>query len=82
MRNRTSNLRTPRSDVIPLSQTDSTVSEVYYEVHIIRVLDTARIGNVDSVMFVNRIRQIVSFQLGKGFFSLSHAGDKTKNIFN
>ena len=35
---------------------DSTVSEVYYEVHITRVLHTAWISNVDSVMFVNRIR--------------------------
>ena len=29
------------------------------------VLHTARISNVDSVMFVNRIREIVSFELGK-----------------
>ena len=38
-----------------LSHIDSTVSEVYYEVHMmIRVLHTARISNVDSVMFVDR----------------------------
>ena len=30
--------------------TDSTVSEVYYEVHMIRVLHTARISNFDSVV--------------------------------
>ena len=33
--------------------------------HITRVLHTARISNVDSVMFVNRLREIVSFELGK-----------------
>ena len=27
--------------------------------------NTVRISNVDSVMFVNRIRDIVSFELGK-----------------
>ena len=41
------------------------MSEVYYEVHMTRVLHTARISNVDSVMFVNRIREMVSFELGK-----------------
>ena len=30
--------------------------EVYYEVHMTRVLHTARISNVDSVMFINRVR--------------------------
>ena len=44
---------------------DSTVSEVYYEVYMIRVLHTARISSVDSVMFGNRIREMVSFVLGK-----------------
>ena len=34
--------------------TDSTVSEFYYEVHMTRVLHTARISIVDSVMFVDR----------------------------
>ena len=55
MRNRTSDLRILRSDALPLSHRDSTVSEVYYEVHMTRVLHTARISNVDSVMFVNRV---------------------------
>ena len=50
MRNRTSDLRIPRSDALPLSHRDSTVSEVYYEVHMTRVLHTARISNFDSVM--------------------------------
>ena len=54
-----SNLRPSdlRSDALPLSHRDSTVSEVYYEVHMTRVLHTARISNVDSVMFVNRIKK-------------------------
>ena len=65
MKNQTSGLRIPRSDALPLSHRDSTVSEVYYEVHMTRVLHTARISNVDSVMFANRIREMVSFELGK-----------------
>ena len=40
------------SDAQPLSHKDSSVSEVYYEVLITRVLHTARISNVDSVMFL------------------------------
>ena len=31
----------------------------------IHVLHTARISNVGSVMFVNKIREMVSFELGK-----------------
>ena len=54
MRNRASDLRIPRSDAQLLSRRDSMVSEVYYEVHMTRVLHTARISNVDSVMFVDR----------------------------
>ena len=34
---------------------DSTVSEVYYEVHMARFLHTSRMNNVDSVMFVGQI---------------------------
>ena len=52
MRNRTTDLQIPRSDAVPVSHRDSTVSEVYYEVRMTRVLHTARITNVDSVMFV------------------------------
>ena len=40
-----------RSDALPLSHKDSSVSGVYYEVLMTRVLHTARISNVDSVMF-------------------------------
>ena len=54
--NRTSDPEILRYDVLPLSHRDSKVSEVYYE-----VLHTARISNVDNVMFVNRIREMVSF---------------------
>ena len=79
MRNRTSDLRIPRSDALPLSHRDSTVSEVYYEVHMTRVLRTARISNVDSVMFVNRLRKMVSFELGKEIVKyIFHVWDKEK----
>ena len=61
MRNRTSDLWIPRSDALPLSHRDSTVSEVYYEVHMTRVLHTARISNVDSVMFVDGNKRDGSF---------------------
>ena len=62
MENRTSDLRIPRSDALPLNHRDSSVSEVRYKVHITRVLHIARISNVDSVMFVNRIREMESFE--------------------
>ena len=65
MKNRTSNLRIPRSDALPLSHRDSTVSEVSCEVHMTRVLHAARNTNVESVMFVDRLREMVSFELGK-----------------
>ena len=49
-----SNLRSSdlRSDALPLSHEDSSVSEVYYEVLMKHVLHTARISNVDCVMFL------------------------------
>ena len=65
MRNRTSDLRILRTDALSLSHRDFMVSEVYYEVHLRRVLHIARIRNVDSVMFANRIREMASFELGK-----------------
>ena len=61
MRNRTSDLQIPRSDALPLSHRDSTMSEVYYEVHITRILHTARISQIDRVMFVNSISEKVRF---------------------
>ena len=68
MRNQTPDLRIPRSDatlLIQLIHTDSTVSEVYYEIHMTRVLHTARISHDDSVMILNKIREILSFSLVK-----------------
>ena len=38
-----------RSDALPLSHKDSSVSGVYYEVLMTRVLHTTRISNVDSL---------------------------------
>ena len=55
MRNQTSDSRIPRFDALPLNHRDFTVSEVYYEVHMTRVLHTARMNNVDGVMFVGQI---------------------------
>ena len=43
-----------------LCRRDSTVSEVYYEVHMTRAVHTARNSNVDSVMSVNIIH-LLSF---------------------
>ena len=65
MRNQTPDLRIPRSDATLLIHTDSTVSEVYYEIHMTRALHTARIRHDDSVMILNRIREILSFSLVK-----------------
>ena len=68
--------RIPRSDALPLSHRNSTVSEVYQEVHMTRALSTARISNV------NRIREMIKFELGKDIekdaFFASNARDKTK----
>ena len=42
------------------------MSKVFNEVHMTRVLHTARISKVDSVMFVDgNIEGMVSFELGK-----------------
>ena len=89
MRNQTSDIQIPHSNALPLSYRDLMVSEVYYKVLMIHVLHTARISNVGSVMFVNKIREMVSFELGKEtgkdvffkIFSLFHTREKTKNIF-
>ena len=53
------NSRSPRrvepqgSDALPLSHRDFTASGVCYDVHIKRVLHTAMISNVNSVIFVD-----------------------------
>ena len=46
------------SDSSSLSHTDFTVSEVYYEIHMTRVLYTAGINKI--------IREMASSELGKG----------------
>ena len=51
-RNRTSDLRIPRSDALPLSDRDSTVSEVYYEVHMTRVLTLLLFGLSSIVLYI------------------------------
>ena len=75
------NLRIPRSDALPLSHRDSTVSEVYYEI----LKHTARISNVDSLMFVNKMRKMLSFELSKEIdkdvFSLITSVGQRKNCF-
>ena len=55
-----SDLRISRSDALPLSHRDYGEQDL-----MIRVLHAAKISNVNSVMFVNRIREMVSFELGK-----------------
>ena len=75
MRNRVSDRRIPRSDALPLSYRDSTVSEVYYEVHMRRVLHTARIGHFD----LNRIREMVSFELDKEMLSAFRSPQKSSS---
>ena len=80
-----SNLRPSglRSDALPLSHQDSSMSEIYYGVLITRVLYTARISNVDSVMFLIEIVEMVSFELDeelrKMFFSSCHERRIKKN---
>ena len=65
MRNQTSDIQIPHSNALLLSYRDLMVSKVYYKVLMIHVLHTARISNVGRVMFVNKIREMVSFELGK-----------------
>ena len=62
------------------------MSEFYYEVHITRVLHTARISNVDGVMFVIRIREMVSFErcqeIKKDFFPCPTLVTRRKTSFS
>ena len=48
------------SDALPLSHQDSSMSDIYYEVLITRVLHTAGISNVDSLMFLIEIVEMVN----------------------
>ena len=70
MRNRTSDPQIPYFDALPPSHRVSTMSEVYYEVHITRVLHTARISNVDSVMFCeqNKNDELKTYHLSYSIF--------------
>ena len=82
MRNRTPDFRIPRSDALPLSHRDSLVSEVCHEVHMTRVLHTARISDVDSVMLVNRFTNMTlcSPYGNSKFLSWSHTRDKCSRL--
>ena len=59
------------------------VSKVYYKGCMTCVLHTVRISNVDSVTFVNKTREMVSFELGKEiekvFFCLFTSVRQRKN---
>ena len=67
MRNGTSDLWIPLSDVLPLSHRDSAVSEVYYEAHSTRVLYTASISNVDSVIEKYGLKCTRDYEYGEGW---------------
>ena len=79
MRNRASDRRIPRSDALTLNHRDFTVSEVYYEVYMTRVLYTAGIRNFDSVMFLNRVREMVSIELAKEMLSIFCSPQKSSS---
>ena len=65
MRNRTSDLRIPRSAAVLLSHRDAMVSlGPLRSSYMTRVLHAARISKVDGGLFLNRIRKIVNFELG------------------
>ena len=64
MRNQTSDLQILQSNAPKLSQQDSVVSKAYLE-DMTHILHTARISNVHSIMFVNRLTEIVSFELSE-----------------
>ena len=62
-----SNLR-PTDSAIQCSTTEPQRlcgDEVYYKVHMTHILHTAGIRNVNSIIFVNRIRKMVSFSSGR-----------------
>ena len=50
MMNLTFRFHDPLLNPLPLSHRDSTVSEVYYEVHMTCILHTTTISNVDNLM--------------------------------
>ena len=72
MRNRTSDLRIPRSDALPVSHRDSTVSEVYYEVHHLTITHGKFFDTHGTVTtFVNT---------PDGFDIMEHSGDDKKKV--
>ena len=64
MRNQTSDLQILQSNAPTLSQQDSVVSKAYLE-DMTHIRHTARISNVHSIMFVNRLTEMVSFELSE-----------------
>ena len=64
MRIQTSDLQILQSNAPKLSQQDSVVSKAYLE-DMTHILHTARISNVHSIMFVNRLTEMVSFELSE-----------------
>ena len=83
-RHEESNLRPSdlRTDVLPLSHNDSSVSGVYYEVLMTRVLHTSRISNVDNVIFFDRNNRDGKFwarwRIKKDVFSSCHERGRKK----
>ena len=58
------------------------VSEAHYEVHIRQAsIHTARTSDVDSVMFVNRIRKISHFLILFFFVPCSYQDEKNLSLF-
>ena len=65
MRNRTSGLRIPRFDTLSLRHKESTERGPSRSSCTKRVLHSIRISDVVSVVFINRTRKMVGFELGK-----------------
>ena len=85
--NQTSDLWVLCFDTPPLSHRDSMVSKVYWGVHMTCVLHAARISDVSSVMSVNRIRKMVSFDFRKEiekdvFLLVTSMGQRKNTYFN
>ena len=70
------------SNTLPLNHRDSKVCNVYYNVHMTRILHATKTHNVDGIMFVNR-GEMISFDLSKEiekdvFSSCHRCGTKKK----
>ena len=71
------------SNALPLNHRDSKVCNVYYNVHMTRILHATKTHNVDGIMFVNNRREMISFDLSKEiekdvFSSCHRCGTKKK----